>query len=271
MNHAPQKIFRIRRDYNSWVANETLEDYALRYTPQSARKWSELRVANTALGGVSFLALEAIGGAIALTALIHYGPYPIAMIGVPGEPLSNSMPPTLALLALGITQTGLALALEPLGRAMLSRLTAWTATVLVNGMIMTIYLWHLTAFVAVMVAAWLMGGIGLHVAPGSTEWWLARPVWFLLYIVALVPLILAFARFERPSPSLSGDAEDRPLPLWRLATGLLLICAGLGTTAAFSIASPEGVTGVRLWIVALPFLGAALIRFGPAYTLAKRV
>ncbi len=66
MNHAPQKIFRIRRDYNSWVANETLEDYALRYTPQSARKWSELRVANTALGGVSFLALEAIGGAIAL-------------------------------------------------------------------------------------------------------------------------------------------------------------------------------------------------------------
>lgn len=66
MNHAPQKIFRIRRDYNSWVANETLEDYALRYTPQSARKWSELRVANTAFGGVSFLALEAIGGAIAL-------------------------------------------------------------------------------------------------------------------------------------------------------------------------------------------------------------
>ncbi len=66
MNHAPQKIFRIRRDYNSWVANETLEDYALRYTPHSARKWSELRVANTAFGGVSFLALEAIGGAIAL-------------------------------------------------------------------------------------------------------------------------------------------------------------------------------------------------------------
>jgi signal transduction histidine kinase/CheY-like chemotaxis protein/purine-cytosine permease-like protein len=66
MKNAPQKIFRIRRDYNSWVANETLEDYALRYTPHSARKWSELRVANTAFGGMSFLALEAIGGAIAL-------------------------------------------------------------------------------------------------------------------------------------------------------------------------------------------------------------
>ena len=66
MKNAPQRIFRIRRDYNSWVANETLEDYALRYTPHSARKWSEFRVANTAFGGMSFLALEAIGGAIAL-------------------------------------------------------------------------------------------------------------------------------------------------------------------------------------------------------------
>ena len=64
---APQKIFHIRRDYNSWVANETLEDYALRYTPRHFRKWSEARVANTALGATSFLALEAIGGSIALS------------------------------------------------------------------------------------------------------------------------------------------------------------------------------------------------------------
>lgn len=67
MSVARQKIFRIRREYNSWVANETLEDYALRYTPRTFRKWSEMRVANTAFGAVSFLALEAIGGAIALS------------------------------------------------------------------------------------------------------------------------------------------------------------------------------------------------------------
>ncbi len=66
MGPAPQTIFRARRDYNTWVANETLEDYALRYTPHAARKWSEIRVANTAFGAVSFLALEAIGAAIAL-------------------------------------------------------------------------------------------------------------------------------------------------------------------------------------------------------------
>jgi signal transduction histidine kinase/CheY-like chemotaxis protein/purine-cytosine permease-like protein len=65
----PQKILKTRRDYNTWVANEMMEDYALRYAPKSFRKWSEFRVANTALGAVSFLALEAIGG----TLVINYG------------------------------------------------------------------------------------------------------------------------------------------------------------------------------------------------------
>lgn len=62
-----QKIFKERRDYNAWVANETLEDYALRYAPKSFRKWSEFLVANTAIGGISFLALEAIGGSLAIS------------------------------------------------------------------------------------------------------------------------------------------------------------------------------------------------------------
>ncbi len=63
---APKAIQPDKRTYNQWVANETLEDFALRYTAKRARKWSDARVANTALGIVSFLALEAIGGAITL-------------------------------------------------------------------------------------------------------------------------------------------------------------------------------------------------------------
>lgn len=61
-----QNIFRVRRNYNQWVANETLEDYALRFTAKGARRWPASRVINTALGAISFLALEAIGGAITL-------------------------------------------------------------------------------------------------------------------------------------------------------------------------------------------------------------
>ena len=63
------KIVKARRDYNTWVATETLEDYALRFAPKSFRKWPEWLVANTAAGGLSFLALEAIGGSLT----INYG------------------------------------------------------------------------------------------------------------------------------------------------------------------------------------------------------
>jgi hypothetical protein len=209
-------------------------------------------------------ALWAIGGLVALALLLKSGPYPLAMIGVPGSDLSNSMPPTLALLALGIAQVGIVLSLERPMRRLLDNMRLWTATVLVNGMIMTIYLWHLTAFVAVVTAAWLLGGRGLHSAPGSGEWWLTRPLWFALYVLVLLPLVALFARFER----MGGVAHS--VPHWRLVLGLLLICAGLAMTAAISIASPMGVTGVRLWVVALPFLGAALVGFGPVHGLAKR-
>ncbi|RST56536.1 response regulator [Variovorax sp. MHTC-1] len=77
-----QKIFRIRRDYNAWVADETLEDYALRYTPRSFRKWSEFRVANTAFGATSFLALEAIGGTIALAYGFSNALWAILVVGL---------------------------------------------------------------------------------------------------------------------------------------------------------------------------------------------
>ncbi|MDQ8021316.1 MAG: ATP-binding protein [Moraxellaceae bacterium] len=66
--HAVQRVVKIRRDYNTWVANETIEDYALRFTPRSFRKWPELRVANTAFGAASFLILEAVGATLMVQA-----------------------------------------------------------------------------------------------------------------------------------------------------------------------------------------------------------
>jgi purine-cytosine permease-like protein len=67
---APQRVIKIRRDYNAWVGRETLEDYALRFTPRAFRRWSAWRVANTALGGAaSFLVLEAVGA----TLLVQHG------------------------------------------------------------------------------------------------------------------------------------------------------------------------------------------------------
>ncbi|TAA43664.1 hybrid sensor histidine kinase/response regulator [Corallincola spongiicola] len=60
------KILATRRTYNKLVANEMLEDFALRFTAKRARRWNMAWIANTALGTVSFLVLEALGGAITL-------------------------------------------------------------------------------------------------------------------------------------------------------------------------------------------------------------
>jgi hypothetical protein len=62
---SPQRVIRQRRQYNQWVGNQTLVDFALRFTVQRARR-SAFMVGNTALGAVSFLACEAIGGSITL-------------------------------------------------------------------------------------------------------------------------------------------------------------------------------------------------------------
>ncbi|WP_119354653.1 ATP-binding protein [Azohydromonas sediminis] len=67
---APQQVVKVRRDYNSWVASETIEDYALRFTPRSFRRGGTWRVAHAAFGGAaSFLILEAIGA----TLLVQHG------------------------------------------------------------------------------------------------------------------------------------------------------------------------------------------------------
>lgn len=62
------RIVKIRRDYYTGAANETIEDHALRFTPGAFRTWSILRVASTAFGAIAFLVLEAIGGMLS----VHY-------------------------------------------------------------------------------------------------------------------------------------------------------------------------------------------------------
>jgi hypothetical protein len=208
--------------------------------------------------------------AVSLAILVKitvFGFYPVSMVSAPGG-FSNSLPPTLALLALGMMQVGLVLALEPLGRRMLANVRVWTATVLMNGMIMTVYLWHLTAFVLVMTVDWLvLGGWGLGPVPGTGEWWLTRPLWIAIYILALLPMIGIFARHERSFGPIRGG---RTVPRLRAVLGVLAICAGLGATAGLTITDPESLSGIRWWVIALPLVGAALMGFGPVYRPRQR-
>jgi len=87
---ARQRILPVRRQYNKWVNNQTLEDYALRFTAKSARRFSSRAISQTAIGAISFLALEAIGGAITLShgtanafVAIMVGSFLLLVIGLP--------------------------------------------------------------------------------------------------------------------------------------------------------------------------------------------
>lgn len=204
----------------------------------------------------------ASAGAAALALLVGVGPYPLAMVGVPGQALGNTAPPTLALLALGITQTGLVLQLEGMAKRMLARRRAWTATVLVNGMIMSLYLWHMTAMILAAAIALLLGGIGLGLVPDSGAWWAARPLWMASYSLVLVPLVAAFMRFERPAQGTSCTSRRR------LVTGASLTCFGLFLLSRYGIVGGAGA--LRMLPSFMPLVGTGLAGFGPLAGLLSR-
>ena len=198
----------------------------------------------------------ALLGAVGLAILIVPGPYPLSMVGVPGRDFGNSAPPTLALLVLGIVQTGLVLSIEAPMRRLLQNARFWTATVLVNGMIMTLYLWHMTAMIAVFGLAYLGGGFGLDVTPGTGLWWALQPLWMLAFCIGLIPLFALFVRFERMAP------ETISLSRRRLVLGASLTCWGLFLVSNTGIMSP-GTLGIKLLPAMLPVIGAGIASFGP--------
>lgn len=59
-------VHHVRRQYNQLVANESIEDYALRYSPASFRRWAPSIIGNTLIGTNSALSYEAIGALLLL-------------------------------------------------------------------------------------------------------------------------------------------------------------------------------------------------------------
>ena len=186
------------------------------------------------LGGPGRLLLYSAIGLLVLAMLIFKGPYPFAMVGSPDEDLSNTLPPKITLLALGIAQFGLLLAIEAPMRRVLDGLRIWAATVLINSMIMTLYLWHITIMVIVVALAYLAGGFGLGLEPGGAEWWLTRPLWLAFLYLILAPVTLLLASLER-----RARPADAAVPsAIRQVGGAVLVCLGVAYLALFGFGKP---------------------------------
>jgi len=189
----------------------------------------------------------------ALVLLVHFGPYPVPMIGSPGEPVSNTTPPKVTLIALAIVQGGSLLVAQAPARRWLAGHAAWTATVALNSRLMTLFLWHLTATTLVVLAAYLTEGLGLRTDPGTARWWWSRLPWILANAVALIPLVLAFGRFERPSMP-----EGPPAPALRYVLGALVAIGGLALLTAQGVGG-VGWLGLNVWALLLVVAGIGLV------------
>jgi Acyltransferase family len=178
------------------------------------------------LRGRTALALACVS-AVALALLVSVGPYPISMIGVPGAAVDNTSPPNLALLALGCTQAGLALAAAPAVNRVLKSARAQRVLALANDNVMALYLWHMVPVVAVALAGYPTGLLPQPVL-GSSAWWLFRLEWVaILAVVALAEMVFLYwgrGFFAAPLPTLTT-----PIPP---ALGAVLLIVGTVATAA---------------------------------------
>lgn len=143
---------------------------------------------------------------VALPVLVAWGPYPIAMIGVPGDRVENSAPPSVLLLALAFAQIGVLFAIVPVLNRVLVR-GVWPRVLsIANNNVLALYLWHMLPVIIVTLVGY---PTGLLPQPplGSGHWWLARLEWELVLAVVAVALLslLWWQRrvFAAPIPSVA--------------------------------------------------------------------
>lgn len=200
------------------------------------------------LGGPRVSIPYAVGGLSVALVTVLLLDYPVAMIGVPGTDVSNTAPPTVALLALGVGQVGILLAVERPMRHRLTRIGPWTATILVNGMIMTLFLWHYTVMVVPVIAnATWFNGFGMRLEPDTGLWWGTRPLWLIVLLAILAAVAPLVSRFERPR------RRTRPPPgTLRPVLGTVLACTGFAVLALTGVSITPDVSWIGL---ALPAAG----------------
>lgn len=206
---------------------------------------------------VPSLALAGTGVA-AIVVLVTWLGYPLSMVATEGPTGDNSDPPTVVLWALSTAQLGLILAARPALERWLQRPRVWAPIAVAGSVIITVFVWHMTAMV--LVAA-LTHPTGLWPATDRVDaaWWAWRPLWVLLCAAVLAGLVAVFRRFERPSDPVPRDAR------LRTAVGLVATVTGLALALSGGLYTPDRPTDLPLGA-----LGLVLVGFGALGVLRPR-
>jgi len=207
--------------------------------------------------------LLAVGSAVALALLILLGPYPVSMIGVPGQTVQNADPPSTAMLAFACAQAGLVMALAPaLNRALRAGFVQRMLT-RANANVMALYLWHMIPVVIVAIVGYPAGLLPQPIE-GTVEWWLARLEWVVILslVTAVEMVLLSWGRnfFAAPLAMIETPLTERWAEPVMLA-GTAMAAYGLAFIAAEGFAP----SGHFPWLTGLIFAaGVLLVASSPA-------
>jgi hypothetical protein len=205
------------------------------------------------------------GGLAALVLLTRFGPYPLSMVGLPGESISNMNPPTVCLVALTVWQVSmLGLLRRPVSQ-WLRRPRVWGSVIAANAMIMTMFLWHLTALMLVAIAVLPLGFPQPTV--NSTGWWLLRPVWLAILCAVTALFVLLLGRFERPGPSAKSQGGSSPAA----AVAVAFVIVGICGFAVSGLVDPIYPNGRRLIALPVsPLINSVALGLGGVFFLISR-
>ncbi|MEV4357598.1 acyltransferase [Nonomuraea sp. NPDC049625] len=138
--------------------------------------------------------LAVVGAGMAgLIGLTAGAGYPLSMVSTTGAE-SNIFPTNAAIAALAVFQLGLLALVTPAAERLLRRPTAWKPVVALNVVALTVFLWHMTAYLVVL---WAFEGLGgTLLAEPTVGWWAQRWLWLLAPSAVLAVLAVLFARVE---------------------------------------------------------------------------
>ena len=175
-----------------------------------------------------------------LIPLTTVGPYSVDM-------LTDLNPPTVPLIVLGLAQACLLRLLKPALTALMRTRAAKAVVFVVGSRLMTVYLWHLPVIIIFIGAALLIPGASPE--PASEAWWLSRPLFYVLVLVALFGLSFLVGRWETPR-----EVGVTP-PAWIVA-----LCAVLVFVPALLIL--QWFLNLEFAILGAVFYGAAVLMLG---------
>lgn len=262
------------RQYNQWVANETLEDFALRFTAKHARRWSLKRIANTALGIVSFLALEAIGGAITLSFGFTNAVWAIVTVctiiflsGIPVCYHASRAGVDIDLLTRGAGFGYIGSTVSSLIYASFTFIFFALEAAIMSSALQMLFGWP--QFISHMLSALVVIPLVTHgITRISFFQLITQPVWALLQFIPLVLVVLAHSQTVPDWVSFQGSVQDGP--------GFDLYLFGAAAAVIFPLMAQNGEQVDYLRFLPrerenTPAWWAALVLSGPGWVLVGAI